>query len=76
MRLGIAYCLFSAAAALTLSACSSERSSKPSVAKIAPPGRCQSDANRSPFDRVLPTRRLAQAMRFCHSANAAERRVL
>ncbi len=39
-------------------------------------GCCQSDANCSPFGRLRPTRCKSQAIRFCHSAKAAERRVL
>ena len=37
---------------------------------------CQSNANRSPADTALPFPGKLQAMRFCHSARAAERRVL
>jgi 7-keto-8-aminopelargonate synthetase-like enzyme len=41
-----------------------------------PKGRCQSDANRSLLVRRPLTRAATQAMRFCHSASAAERRSL
>ena len=34
---------------------------------------CQSNANSSPPSRMVPTRVLDQAIRFCHSARAAER---
>ena len=37
---------------------------------------CQSNANSSPFGRTLPCPGKPQAMRLCHSARAAERRVL
>ena len=37
---------------------------------------CQSDANCSPLGVASPTPLVLQAMRLCHSANAAERRVL
>ena len=36
-------------------------------------GCCQSNANSSPPRRMVPTRVLDQAIRFCHSARAAER---
>ena len=39
-------------------------------------GCCQSNRNLSPIGRALPFPGMAQAMRFCHSVNAAERRVL
>ena len=37
---------------------------------------CQSTRNLSPMGRALPFPSQPQAMRFCHSAGAAERRVL
>jgi hypothetical protein len=37
---------------------------------------CQSNRNLSPPGRALPFPGKLQAMRFCHSAKAAERRVL
>ncbi len=39
-------------------------------------GRCQSDAKRSLSVKRPLTRAAPQAMRFCHSARAAERRSL
>lgn len=39
-------------------------------------GRCQSVANRSPFDGALLLRGSVQAASICHSASAAERRSL
>jgi len=39
-------------------------------------GRCQSDAKRSPIDRLPPKGGMPQAARLCHSARAAERRAL
>ena len=39
-------------------------------------GRCQSDANCSPPGVALPEEAGFQAARICHSASAAERRVL
>jgi len=44
--------------------------------ETAPGGCCQSDANSSPPDAATPTPFVLQAMRVCHSANAAERRAL
>jgi hypothetical protein len=39
-------------------------------------GCCQSNRNLSPLDRPLPSPASAHPTRFCHSARAAERRVL
>ena len=46
------------------------------LARDAYDGSCQSNANRSPADTPLPFLAKLQAMRFCHSARAAERRAL
>lgn len=41
------------------------------------PGRwCQSNRNSAPIDAAIPASATVQAMRLCHSATAAERRVL
>ncbi len=37
---------------------------------------CQSNRNLSPIDAALPFPGMDQAMKFCHSASAAERRTL
>jgi AcrR family transcriptional regulator len=39
-------------------------------------GCCQSNRNSSPIDRAMPFAASVQPMKFCHSARAAERRVL
>nr|WP_166179468.1 hypothetical protein [Altererythrobacter segetis] len=55
---------------------SEERDYKLAASRELNAGCCQSNRKLSPIDRALPFPGMPQAIRFCHSARAAERRVL